>query len=134
MTLYIMLSFFFLVGFFIYYVGPPMDETIRAELHKAIQGSKSLPAKLKDARSAFKSKKYGTRKLDMEKLRKLSMETSASAWSVKRLMNYIRSSGLSTISKTVDEFDKAESEISSEWEARITAKRIFKNVAKHGAK
>lgn len=114
--------------------GPPMDETLREELQKPIKGSKSLPAKVKDARSAFKSKKYGTRKLDLEKLKKLSMDTSASAWSVKRLMNYIRSSGLSTISKTVDEFNKAESEINSEWEAKMTSKRIFKNVAKHGAK
>lgn len=70
----------------------------------------------------------------MEKLRKLSMESTATAWSVKRLVNYVRSSGLSTISRTVDDFGNAESEISSEWEARNCAQRIFKNVAKPGAK
>ncbi|KHN47642.1 Mechanosensitive ion channel protein 10 [Glycine soja] len=81
-----------------------------------------------------KSKRFGSRKIDMEKLRKLSMESTATAWSVKRLVNYVRSSGLSTISRTVDDFGNAESEISSEWEARNCAQRIFKNVAKPGAK
>lgn len=113
--------------------GPPMEETLWKE-HKSIQGSRSLPTKWKDAKNAIRSKKYGTGKMDVEKLKELSMETSTSIWSLKRLMNYIRSSGLSTISKTVDEFGTAESEITSEWEARTTAKRIFRNVAKRGAK
>ncbi|KAJ4829424.1 hypothetical protein Tsubulata_006619 [Turnera subulata] len=90
--------------------------------------------KWKEARNAFKSKKFGSRKIDMEKLRKLSMERTASAWKMKRLVNYIMSSGLATISRTVDDFSKAESEITSEWEARNAARRIFKNVAKPGAK
>uniref|UniRef100_A0A803L6A1 Mechanosensitive ion channel MscS domain-containing protein n=1 Tax=Chenopodium quinoa TaxID=63459 RepID=A0A803L6A1_CHEQI len=113
--------------------GPPMDELLW-EQHRPVQGSKSLPTKWKDAKEMMRSKKYGSRKLDMEKLKELSKESPASIWSLKRLMNYIRSSRLSTISKTVDEFGKAESEITSEWEARTTAKRIFRNVAKRGAK
>uniref|UniRef100_A0A803MCZ6 Mechanosensitive ion channel MscS domain-containing protein n=1 Tax=Chenopodium quinoa TaxID=63459 RepID=A0A803MCZ6_CHEQI len=113
--------------------GPPMDELLW-EQHKPMQGSKSLPTKWKDAKEMMRSKKYGSRKLDMEKLKELSKESPASIWSLKRLMNFIRSSSLSTISKTVDEFGKAESEITSEWEARTTAKRIFRNVAKRGAK
>jgi hypothetical protein len=68
----------------------------------------------------------------MERLRKLSMMSRATAWNIKRLVSYIKSSGLSTISRTVDDF--AESEINSEWEARGTAQRIFRNVAKSGAK
>lgn len=44
------------------------------------------------------------------------------------------SSGLSTISRTIDDFGNAESEITSEWEARMTAQRVFNNVAKPGAK
>ena len=81
-------------------------------------------------------KKNGSssRNLDMEKLRQLSMAKRTSAWSMKRLVNYVKRSGLSTITKTVDDFGRAESEINSEWEARNTAKRIFKNVAKPGAK
>nr|GMC80294.1 mechanosensitive ion channel protein 10-like [Ipomoea batatas]GMD02467.1 mechanosensitive ion channel protein 10-like [Ipomoea batatas] len=74
-----------------------------------------------------------SRRIDMEKLKKLTMESNKSAWSVKRLANYVRSFGLSTlISRKVDEF--GEYEITSEWEARMCAKRIFKNVAKPGAK
>jgi len=90
--------------------------------------------KMKEAKNLYKSKRFGSRKIDMEKLRELSMESPASAWSVKRLVNYVRSSGLSTISRTVDDFGNAESEISSEWEARNCAQRIFNNVAKPGAK
>ncbi|MCL7051609.1 hypothetical protein MKW94_006562 [Papaver nudicaule] len=41
-------------------------------------------------------------------------------------------SGLSTISRTVDNFET--SEITSEWEARVTAQRVFKHVAKPDAK
>ncbi|KAL9451082.1 hypothetical protein AB3S75_012767 [Citrus x aurantiifolia] len=125
--------------------GPPImegsmanDEEKQNPNHN-LNGSMSLPAnwkegKWKDARNVYKSKRFGSRKIDMEKLRKLSMERTASAWSMKRLVSYIKSSGLSTISKTVDYFGNAESEITSEWEARNSAQRIFKNVAKPGAK
>ncbi|KAJ1412472.1 Mechanosensitive ion channel MscS [Sesbania bispinosa] len=120
--------------------GPPMDAEQMLLQEHHLSGSKSMPArwkegrKLKDANNLYKSKRFGSRKIDMEKLRELSMESTASAWSVKRLVNYVRSSGLSTISRTVDDFGSAESEISSEWEARNCAQRIFKNVAKPGAK
>lgn len=120
--------------------GPPMDEFVTEEKQNHdLRGSKSLPAnwnegKSKEARNNLKLKKFGSRKIDMEKLKKLSMERTASAWSVKRLASYITSSGLSTISKTVDDFGKSESEITSEWEARSCAQKIFKNVANPGAK
>ncbi|KNA24873.1 hypothetical protein SOVF_011860 [Spinacia oleracea] len=113
--------------------GPPVNELVWEE-HKPMLGSKPHPTKWKVAKNSIRSKKYGSRKLDMEKLKELSMETPASIWSLKRLMKHIRSSGLSTISKSVDEFGKAESQITSEWQARTTAKRIFKNVAKCGVK
>ncbi|KAI8530713.1 hypothetical protein RHMOL_Rhmol11G0080800 [Rhododendron molle] len=122
--------------------GPPMDDDVVAQRqnHHLLTASKSLPAKLMRMKKSnvlinSKSKRFfGSRRLDMEKLRKLSLHRSASAWSVKRLVSYVTSFGLSTISTTVDEFGRAESEITSEWEARTTAKRIFKNVAKPGAK
>lgn len=120
--------------------GPPMEEAeqILQQQHHHLAGSKSMPArwKMKDAKNYYNkySKRFGSRKIDMEKLRELSMESTASAWSVKRLVHYVRSSGLSTISRTVDDFGSAESEISSEWEARNCAQRIFKNVAKPAAK
>ncbi|KAI6706285.1 hypothetical protein NL676_009247 [Syzygium grande] len=76
------------------------------------------------------SERFRSKKIDMEKLKKLSMERRPSAWTVKRLVNYVRFSSLSTISHTVDNFAKAESsEINSEREARSCAHKIFKNVA-----
>ncbi|KAK9911495.1 hypothetical protein M0R45_035403 [Rubus argutus] len=63
------------------------------------------------------------------------MAGRASAWRTKRLVSYVRSSGLTTmISSSMDNFGNMESEIKSEWEARNSAQRIFKNVAKPGAK
>ncbi|CDP14934.1 unnamed protein product [Coffea canephora] len=112
--------------------GPPMDDVAYQKAHhKTLTASKSLPAKLSKSKS-LKFKRVGTRRIDMEKLRKLSMQSRASAWNVKRLVNYVRSFGLSTISRSVDEFGTME--IASEWEARNCAKMIFKNVAKPGAK
>ncbi|XP_060207775.1 mechanosensitive ion channel protein 10-like [Lycium barbarum] len=70
----------------------------------------------------------------LSKLKKLSMQSKSSAWSVKRLANYVRFFGLSTISKSVDEFGNTETKITSEMEARNCSRKIFKNVANHGAK
>ncbi|CAK9179400.1 unnamed protein product [Ilex paraguariensis] len=100
--------------------------------HRNLVVSRSLPAKLRESKHLSKSTKAGSRRIDIEELRKLS---TGSARSVKRLVNYVRSFGLSTISKTVDEFGGTDqSEITSEWEATNFAKRIFRNVAKPGAK
>ncbi|KAI3968471.1 hypothetical protein MKX01_007781 [Papaver californicum] len=115
--------------------GPPLDEidVTVPQKRKTFMASRSMPARLKDSKRISR-RMGGSRKIDIEKLRKLSMESTASAWSVRRLMNYVTSSGLSTISRTIDDFGNAESEITSEWEARITAQRVFKNVTKPGAK
>ncbi|XP_004509542.3 mechanosensitive ion channel protein 10-like [Cicer arietinum] len=116
--------------------GPAMEDCEKILNEHVLKGSKSMPAagtarwkkKMKNV------KRFGSRRIDMEKLKKLSMESSVSAWSVKRLVNYVRYSGLSTISKTVNDFGNGENEISSEWEARSCAQKIFNNVAKPGAK
>ncbi|KAF9670351.1 hypothetical protein SADUNF_Sadunf13G0059300 [Salix dunnii] len=119
--------------------GPPLDDNEReTPRRRTLRHSKTLPAKLRERASpdvpVSKSKRYESRRIDMERLRKLSMMNRATAWSVKRLGSYIKSSGLSTISRTVDDFGNARSEINSEWEARVSAQRSFKNVAKPGAK
>ncbi|XP_054780892.1 mechanosensitive ion channel protein 10-like isoform X2 [Prosopis cineraria] len=120
--------------------GPPLDEDeMELPARRQLQASKSMPARLRYEKSQplkSKSRKAGdgARRIDIEKLKRLSMDGRATAWSVKRLVSYVMSSGLSTISRTVDDFANAESEISSEWEARTCAQRIFKNVAKDGAK
>ncbi|KDP39588.1 hypothetical protein JCGZ_02608 [Jatropha curcas] len=121
--------------------GPPLDEDEREAPygHRSLRHAKSLPARLKEKSGPIgltpsRSKRFGPGKIDIERLRKLSMQSRPTAWSVKRLVNYIKSSGLSTISRTLDDFGDGESEITSEWEARSCAQRIFKHVAKPGAK
>ncbi|KAL2327245.1 hypothetical protein Fmac_020672 [Flemingia macrophylla] len=76
--------------------------------------------------------------IDVDKLKKMKQE-KVSAWTMKGLINVIRSSGLSTMSYTPDSADEDESdqkdiEITSEWEAKAAAYQIFRNVAKPGNK
>ncbi|CAN1804597.1 Mechanosensitive ion channel protein 10 [Linum perenne] len=118
--------------------GPPLELPVDGGSER--RGTKSMPTESKRkpraapmARSmTFSGGGGGGRRIDMERLRKLSMESRASAWSVKRLVKYVKSSGLSTISTAVDGF--GQSEIHSEMDARSCARRIFRNVAKPGAK
>ncbi|KAE9587673.1 hypothetical protein Lal_00021888 [Lupinus albus] len=74
--------------------------------------------------------------IDVDKLKKMKQD-KVSALTMKSLVNVIRTSGLSTISNTlesVDEEEQEDKEITSEWEAKAAAYRIFKNVAKPGNK
>ncbi|KAG5524401.1 hypothetical protein RHGRI_031152 [Rhododendron griersonianum] len=118
--------------------GPPMDDDMVAQRqnHHLLTASRSLPAKLMRMKKSndlinSTSKRFGSRRLDMEKLRKLSLHGSASAWSVKRLVRYVRSFGLSTISTTVDEFGRAESEITSEYIEEEDLMRFLNRVEIH---
>ncbi|KAI5320125.1 hypothetical protein L3X38_039833 [Prunus dulcis] len=66
-------------------------------------------------------------------------QDKVSAWTMKGLINVVRSSGLSTISNTLESIDEEEGEqtnkeITSEWEAKAVAYDIFLNVAKRGSK
>ncbi|CAI0375194.1 unnamed protein product [Linum tenue] len=115
--------------------GPPLEVAVveagRRRRGWSLRPSKSLPPEIKETRPAAEA--AAERRIDMERLKKLSMERRASALSVKRLVNYIKSSGLSTISTAVDGFGQSE-EIHSEVEARSCGRRIFRNVAKPAAK
>ncbi|GKV17889.1 hypothetical protein SLEP1_g28344 [Rubroshorea leprosula] len=76
--------------------------------------------------------------IDVEKLKKMTQE-KVSAWTMKGLMNVISGSGLSTISNELEdvadeEDEQKDKEITSEWEAKAAAYRIFRNVAKAGSK
>ncbi|KAK2645262.1 hypothetical protein Ddye_020457 [Dipteronia dyeriana] len=76
--------------------------------------------------------------IDVEKLKKMKQE-KFSAWTMKGLVNVISGSGLSTISNTLENYDDEEGEqkdqeITSEWEAKAAAYKIFRNVAKDGSK
>eukprot|EP01018_Ginkgo_biloba_P023125 Gb_09492 [translate_table: standard] len=78
-----------------------------------------------------------TNVINIDKLHKLNQK-NVSAWNMKRLISVIRYSGISTIAHTIDksvnDHDPKDTEITSEWQAKVAAKRIFKNVAKPGAK
>ncbi|XP_038985437.1 mechanosensitive ion channel protein 10-like [Phoenix dactylifera] len=76
--------------------------------------------------------------IDVKKLHKMKQE-KVSALMMKGLINVIRTSGLTTISNTIESFDEEgpehkAGEITSEWEAKAAAYRIFKDVAKPGCK
>ncbi|XP_058213549.1 mechanosensitive ion channel protein 10-like [Rhododendron vialii] len=77
--------------------------------------------------------------IDVEKLHKMKQE-KISAWTMKGLIQVIQGSGLHTISNALDEsvddggVEQKDKEITSEWEAKAAAYRIFKNVARHGHK
>ncbi|PON54855.1 Mechanosensitive ion channel [Parasponia andersonii] len=71
--------------------------------------------------------------IDVEKLKKTKQER-VSAWTMKALISVIRGSGLSTISNTLEDDEDEDEQITSEWEAKAAAYRIFQNVAKHGSK
>ncbi|KAM7277238.1 hypothetical protein ACFE04_019104 [Oxalis oulophora] len=76
--------------------------------------------------------------IDIEKLNKMKQE-KVSAWTMKGLVNVISNSSLFTISNTLDsisddENEQKNSDITSEWEAKAAAYRVFHNVARPGHK
>ncbi|XXG43872.1 hypothetical protein AAC387_Pa01g3813 [Persea americana] len=121
-------------------LGPPLDEVTRTSSgptsqRKKMGRSRTMAANL--SRRMGMGGGAGSRRIDMEKLRKMSRE-KATAYTVKRLVSHFMYSGLSSISTTVDQtmedFKETESDMTSEWEAKWCAHRIFKNVAKDGEK
>ncbi|KAG8491441.1 hypothetical protein CXB51_014626 [Gossypium anomalum] len=76
--------------------------------------------------------------IDVDRLKKMKQE-KVSAWTMKGLINVISGSGLSTIANYIEDVEDEENEqmdkeITSEWEAKAAAYRVFKNVAKPGSK
>ncbi|KAG9457379.1 hypothetical protein H6P81_001887 [Aristolochia fimbriata] len=116
--------------------GPPLMEM--AENIGATTSSRSA------VQLSFRSTKKGKggeeqETIDVAKLQKMKQE-KVSALTMKRLVNIITSSGLWTISNTLDESvyedrnEQKDMEITSEWEAKAAAYQIFRNVAKPGRK
>ncbi|KAL6212249.1 hypothetical protein ACLB2K_017470 [Fragaria x ananassa] len=101
-------------------------------------GGKS-PSTSKLSFRATKKAKEGKEKqvIDMTKLQKIKQE-KVSSWTMKVLVDAVTSSGLSTISHTLDEMEglneQRDKEITSEMEATAAAYDIFLNVAPLGAK
>ncbi|XP_010940812.1 mechanosensitive ion channel protein 10 isoform X2 [Elaeis guineensis] len=129
--------------------GPPLDEddvdAIRSnkEEENEKKKKKNLMRRSPAAGMMGRSKTIpearagSSRRIDIERLRLLS-RAGTNARSVRRLVSHIMKTGLSlstlsrTLDRTVDRFGNtdADSEITSEREARVSAERIFKNVAK----
>ncbi|KAG4990734.1 hypothetical protein JHK87_024191 [Glycine soja] len=112
--------------------GPPLMDMAETVGNMSSSGRLSFKAMIN------KNEGKEEQVIDVDKLKKMKQE-KVSAWTMKGLINVISSSGLSTISYTPesafeDESDQKDNEITSEWEAKAAAYRIFRNVAKPGNK
>lgn len=112
--------------------GPPLMEMAEQV------GRATTPGHLSFSNLEKQRKDKKEEVIDVQKLKKMRQE-KVSAWTMKGLINVISGSGLSTVSNALDSFGGEESEqkdeeITSEWEAKLAAYRIFRNVAKHGSK
>ncbi|KAH7432464.1 hypothetical protein KP509_07G023800 [Ceratopteris richardii] len=77
--------------------------------------------------------------IDISDLHRLN-QRNISAWNMKRMINFVRYRSVCTLAQVIDnagnqlEEEPQDVEIESEWQARTVARRIFKNVAKPGAR
>lgn len=86
--------------------------------------------------STVMSKKEEEKGISIDHLHRLNQK-NISAWNMKRLMNIVRKGVLSTLDeKLLDSAsdDEANVQITSEYQAKAAAKKIFCNVAKPGSK
>ncbi|KAF8768671.1 hypothetical protein HU200_007224 [Digitaria exilis] len=141
--------------------GPPLvDENhVLQEVHELQRAGATIPKELRDAvptknvsgqrniqLSGVMPKGEGSKQLSKEKvgdgisidmLHKLNQK-NVSAWNMKRLMRIVRFGTLTTMDEQIQqatgEGDESATQIRSEYEAKIAAKRIFHNVARPGSK
>jgi hypothetical protein len=80
--------------------------------------------------------------ISMQNLAKLNRR-NVSAWNMKRLINLVKHAGVSTLTHNIEDNlmeadgnvgDQSNMEINCEWQAKVAAKQIFKNVARPGHK
>uniref|UniRef100_A0ACD5YEJ7 Uncharacterized protein n=1 Tax=Avena sativa TaxID=4498 RepID=A0ACD5YEJ7_AVESA len=74
--------------------------------------------------------------ISIDQLHRLSQK-NISAWSMKRLMKIVRYGALTTMDEQIkhaNQEDELATQIRSEYEAKVAAKRIYHNVAKPGSK
>ncbi|KAG6769928.1 hypothetical protein POTOM_025595 [Populus tomentosa] len=113
--------------------GPPV-----MEMAESIASTKTLPGQLSFTNTNKRNEEKKEEVIDVDKLKKMK-HGKISAWTMKGLINVISGSGLSTLSNNLDQCDeedgeKKDEEITSEWEARAAAYKIFRNVAKPHSK
>uniref|UniRef100_A0A6N2LAW1 Mechanosensitive ion channel protein n=1 Tax=Salix viminalis TaxID=40686 RepID=A0A6N2LAW1_SALVM len=113
--------------------GPPLIEEAERVGRSPSMGQLSFRSTKKG--KATKEKKV----IDMAKVHKMK-QGKVSAWTMKVLVDAVTSSGLSTISNTLDEsfadgeVEQSDKEITNEMEATAAAYYIFMNVAQPGCK
>ncbi|XP_051123931.1 mechanosensitive ion channel protein 6-like [Andrographis paniculata] len=79
------------------------------------------------------SKKEDENGITIDHLHKLNQK-NVSAWNMKRLINVVRKGVLSTLDEKLHGSDEEAVQITSEYQAKAAAKKIFTNVAKPGSK
>ena len=139
--------------------GPPLvDENhVLEEVHELQRAGATIPKELRDAvpthvsgqrniqLSGVMPKGEGSKQLSKEKGEGISIDAlhklnqkNISAWNMKRLMRIVRFGTLTTMDEQIQQAtgqgDESATQIRSEYEAKIAAKKIFHNVAKPGSK
>ncbi|XP_010536166.1 PREDICTED: mechanosensitive ion channel protein 10-like [Tarenaya hassleriana] len=108
--------------------------------HPLIEEAERVGREPSTGQLSFTSVKEGTKVkerkvIDVGKVHNMRRE-KVSAWTMRNLIEAVRTSGLSTISNTLDEtaYEKehTDKEITSEMEAKAAAFDIFRNIAKPG--
>ncbi|KAF7090374.1 hypothetical protein CFC21_093132 [Triticum aestivum] len=126
--------------------GATIPKELRAALPaKNLSGQKSIRISglisKGDQSSRQLSKEKKQREIDegitIDKLHRLNQK-NVSAWNMKRLMKIVRFGTLTTMDEQIQqatgEGDESATQIRSEYEAQLAAKKIFHNVAKPGSK
>ncbi|KAK1618730.1 hypothetical protein QYE76_024247 [Lolium multiflorum] len=125
--------------------GATIPNELRAALPtKNLSGQKSIRISgliSKGEGSNQLSKEKRQRELDegitIDKLHRLNQK-NVSAWNMKRLMKIVRFGTLTTMDEQIQQAtgdgDESGTQIRSEYEAQVAAKKIFHNVAKPGSK
>ncbi|KAJ9168014.1 hypothetical protein P3X46_019593 [Hevea brasiliensis] len=111
--------------------GPPV-----MEMAEKVGSSNKMPGQLSFSNLKKQNEENKEEVIDVDKLKRMKHE-KVSAWTMKGLINVITGTGLSTLYNALDQCDEEEGEqdkeITSEWEAKAAAYKIFKNVAKPGS-
>nr|XP_051193388.1 mechanosensitive ion channel protein 6-like isoform X3 [Lolium perenne] len=125
--------------------GATIPKELRAALPaKNLSGQRSIRISgliSKGEGSSQLSKEKKQRELDegitIDKLHRLNQK-NVSAWNMKRLMKIVRFGTLTTMDEQIQQAtgdgDESGTQIRSEYEAQVAAKKIFQNVAKPGSK
>ncbi|XP_021288624.1 mechanosensitive ion channel protein 6 isoform X2 [Herrania umbratica] len=101
-------------------------------IQKSPQGKSPTLSRMLSSKKGEKDNKGIT----IDHLHKLNHK-NVSAWNMKRLMNIIRHGALSTLDEQIQDStheDESATQIRSEYEAKVAARKIFQNVAKPGSK